>query len=46
MVHYRANVQSDKVIIIGTGNDVVNGTDSVKIETTVQGNSYSSVIIN
>ena len=43
---YKANVESNKVIITGTGNDVVNGTDSVEIQTTVQGNSYSSVIIN
>lgn len=33
---YSANVTSDKVVITGTGNDVVNGTDSVKVKLTVQ----------
>ena len=43
---YKADVQNDKVIITGTGNEVVNGTDSVRIQTTVTGNSYNSIIIN
>lgn len=43
---YTANVQSDKVVITGTGNEVVNGTDSVKVQTTVEGNTFNSVVIN
>lgn len=44
--NYTADVQADKVIITGTGNEVVNGTDSVKVQTTVEGNSFTSVVIN
>lgn len=43
---YTADVQSDKVIITGTGNEAVNGTDSVKVQTTVEGNTFNSVVIN
>ena len=44
--NYTANIQSDKIVIIGTGNELVNGTDSIKVETTVSENSYSTKILN
>lgn len=44
--YYTASVEVSKVIIIGTGNDVVNGTDSVKVQTTVEPNSVTSEILN
>jgi hypothetical protein len=43
---YSADVQSDKVIITGIGNEVVNGTDSVKVQTTVEGSNINSIVIN
>ena len=36
----------DSVYIIGTGNEVVSGTDSVKIKTIVVRNSFRTEIIN
>ncbi|MBK6913663.1 MAG: hypothetical protein IPJ03_10375 [Ignavibacteriales bacterium] len=44
--YYTASVEASKVIIIGTGNDVVNDDDSVKVQTTVEPNSVTSEILN
>lgn len=44
--YYIASVEVSKVIIIGTGNDVVNDDDSVKVQTTVEPNSVTSKILN
>ncbi|HMU42055.1 MAG TPA: hypothetical protein PKA80_02035 [Ignavibacteriaceae bacterium] len=44
--YYVASVEASKVIIIGTGNDVVNDDDSVKVQTTVEPNSVTSEILN
>ncbi len=43
---YDAQVYDDHVIITGTGNETVNGTDSVKVQTTVYPDSYTTNIIN
>lgn len=42
---FAAEVTTDKVIITGTGNEVVTGTDSIKVKVTVEGESYSTEII-
>lgn len=44
--NYRAEVYQDSVVIIGTGNDVVNGTDSVRVRTTVTANTHFSLIVH
>lgn len=43
---YVANIYRDSVVIIGTGNDVVNGIDSVKVQISVYQNNYKTQIIN
>jgi hypothetical protein len=43
---YIATVNSDNVEIIGTGNEVVSGTDSVKVKFTVTATSIVTSIIN
>ena len=43
---YMADVQANQVIITGTGTEVVTGTDSIKVQTTVTANEYFSIIIN
>lgn len=43
---YEADVQNDKVIITGTGNESVSGSDSVKVQTTVWNDSIATIIIN
>jgi hypothetical protein len=43
---YSATIFSDSVLIIGTGNDVVNGTDSVKVQISVYQDNYKTQIIN
>jgi hypothetical protein len=42
---FEANVFSDRVEIIGTGNEVVTGVDSVKVQTNVYADSISSIIL-
>ena len=37
---------NDSLVIIGTGNEVVTGTDSVKVRITVLANRFYSTIIN
>src|ERR1039457_3981863 len=44
--NYSATIFSDSVLIIGTGNEVVNGTDSVEIQISVYQNNYTTQIIN
>lgn len=44
--HHVAEVYSDSVIIVGTGNEVVTGTDSIKVQTTVTAISINTVVIN
>jgi len=44
--NYVATIFQDSVIIIGTGNDVTNGTDSVKVQFSVYHDTYTSKIIN
>lgn len=43
---YSTTIFSDSVLIIGTGNDVVNGTDSVKVQVSVYQDNYKTLIIN
>jgi hypothetical protein len=42
---YTAVVYRDSVIITGTGTEVVTGTDSIRIRTTVTSDMYNTVII-
>ena len=44
--NYVATIFSDSVIIIGTGNDVTNGTDSVRVQFSVYHDTYRTQIIN
>ena len=44
--HYTATVFSDSVELIGTGNEVVTGNDSIKVKLTVSPTNYQTVIIN
>jgi hypothetical protein len=43
---YMADVQSDKIIITGVGNDVVTGNDSVSISVTVYPREIETAIIH
>ena len=43
---YLAAVNSNQVVITGTGTEVVTGNDSIKIQTTVTANTINSIIIN
>jgi len=43
---YSATIFKDSVLIIGTGNEVVNGNDSVKVQVSVYQNNYTTQIIN
>jgi hypothetical protein len=42
---FAADVTSDKVIITGTGNEVVTGNDSISVKITIIGDAYSTEII-
>jgi hypothetical protein len=42
---YKAVVFKDSVVITGTGTEVVTGTDSIQIKTTVTSNNYRTMII-
>ena len=42
----KTEVSPSKIIITGTGNEVVTGADSIKVETTVNPNNFYTVIIN
>ena len=41
-----STVDPDQVIITGTGTEVVTGTDSIEVQTTVTANEINSIIIN
>ena len=41
---YSADVQSDEVTLVGTGNEVVNGTDSVKVQIIVFSDSLATTV--
>ena len=43
--HFTADVFSDHVEIIGTGNEVVTGIDSVKVQTNVYSNNINTIIL-
>ena len=43
---YIVTIFKDSVLIIGTGNEVVNGTDSVKVQISVYQDNYKTLIIN
>ena len=44
--NYTATIFRDSVLIIGTGNDVTNGTDSVQVKFSIFQNTYKTTIIN
>lgn len=44
--NYSTTIFKDSVVIVGTGNEVVNGTDSVKVQVSVFQNTYKTYIIN
>ena len=44
--HHIAEVYEDSVVIVGTGNDIVTGTDTVKVQTTVTSATINTVVIN
>lgn len=44
--NYIATVTSSKIEIVGTGNEVVTGTDSVKVKIEIFPNTYKITIIN
>ncbi|MCH7774070.1 MAG: hypothetical protein IH784_06645 [Bacteroidetes bacterium] len=39
-------VATDQVIITGTGTEVVTGTDSIEVQTTVTANEINAIVIN
>ena len=41
-----ASVASSEVVITGTGTEVVTGTDSIKVQTTVTADEINSIVIN
>ncbi len=40
-----SGIEKEEVIIIGTGNEVVTGTDSIKVQITVSPRSYQTEVI-
>ena len=42
---YTATVYTDSVVVIGTGNEVVTGTDSVQVKISVLSNTYKVSVI-
>jgi len=44
--HFIASVAETQVIITGTGNEVVTGTDSIKVQITVTSNDIQTQVIN
>src|ERR1017187_6935445 len=43
--NYSTTIFSDSILIIGTGNDVLNGADSVKVQISVYQDNYKTQII-
>lgn len=44
--NFTADVSPGQIIITGTGNEIVTGSDSIKVEVTVLPTSFSNKIIN
>lgn len=44
--NFNASVQEDQVLITGTGNEVVTGNDSVKVQVTVTADDITTQVIN
>jgi hypothetical protein len=42
----KSSASPDELIITGTGTEVVTGTDSIEVQTTVTANEINSIIIN
>ena len=43
--NYVATVSDDEVVIVGTGNQIVTGNDSVKVKINVKGDKYQITIL-
>lgn len=43
---YAATIAPEEVIIIGTGNEVVSGGDSIKVKTIVTANNIETIVLN
>jgi len=43
--NYSADIFQDSVVITGTGTEVVTGTDSIEVRTSVSSGSYNTLII-
>jgi hypothetical protein len=43
--HYATEIYSDSLVIIGTGTEVVNGTDSIQVRTVVLGNEFKTRVL-
>lgn len=44
--HYSAQANQDSVVIIGVGNEVVQGSDSLKIQINVKPTTVNTIILN
>jgi hypothetical protein len=44
--HFNAEVEKKLVVITGTGNEVITGTDSIKVQVTIFPDNYQTEIIN
>ena len=44
--HYVAAINKDSVVITGTGNEVVTGTDSIKVKINVRSTTFLTQVIN
>jgi len=42
----KSSATADELVITGTGSEIVTGTDSIEVETTVTANEINSIIIN
>ncbi len=43
---YEADISADIVVITGTGNEIVTGTDYVKVQTTVTAENIFTEVLN
>ncbi|MCF8241660.1 MAG: hypothetical protein K9J16_09760 [Melioribacteraceae bacterium] len=43
---YSATIYADSVVLIGTGNEVVTGNDSVQVKVTVTPDTYRTKVVN
>ncbi len=44
--HFTANVSPSSITLTGVGNEIVSGSDSVKVQVTVYSDSYTTTILN